>query len=166
MKNFINPWAVGNTKWNSKTDNRWTDGSSSTNNIIVEEVPPPKLLEGYWAVKEGDKFQKISYLNYEAEPYIIIKTLNIPESTLVTIYIYDWDSWYDADDFNDGSNQPLGFWNPATDYVGGNFIKGFSISNDSYNDWQKTNHKGMNFTTFSDIEYYNVFQTFETNLNI
>lgn len=67
----------------------------------------------------------------------------------------------DAFNFNEERLIPqfLGFWNPKTNYAGGNPSKGVVITNESYNQWQEAHKKGMNFSFFSDVRYINVDAT-------
>ncbi|MBF0227957.1 MAG: hypothetical protein HQK76_21155 [Desulfobacterales bacterium] len=60
----------------------------------------------------------------------------------------------DSYDFNDedGGDQPLGFWNERTNYVGRNPFRGDYVSNSDFREYQQKFNKGGNFIIFSDLK--------------
>jgi len=72
---------------------------------------------------------------------------------------------YIVDGFNFIGEQPLGVWNPKTNYMGLDFSKGISVTNATYRDFQKRNMIGMNYNNYSDVKIVNVSFSFSIPLD-
>jgi hypothetical protein len=77
--------------------------------------------------------------------------------TIYRIGVYIIDS-YNFNDNPTGINpitwvsQPLGYWNPETNYVGGDPRKGYYVNNQSFQDYRNKTGKGADFMIYSDIK--------------
>jgi Family of unknown function (DUF6402) len=82
-------------------------------------------------------------------PQVVRSTLRYEvQITDVGIYVYDI--------FDFSGFQPLGFWNPTTNYAGRNPFHGTLVTNKDFRDWrdnkQLSHGKGGDFLVFSDLK--------------
>ncbi len=61
--------------------------------------------------------------------------------------------------------QPLGYWNPSTNYVGTNPLYGYYITNEDFRNYRDTFNKGGDFLIFSDVKSYDVNKIIQVKKN-
>jgi len=76
--------------------------------------------------------------------------------------VYGRDS-YDFNDDGSFMSQPLGYWNPKTDYGGFNIAKGYYVNNASFRAFREDHDMGQDFLIFTDVKTYDADLTFSAN---
>ncbi len=87
--------------------------------------------------------------------------------TITEVAIYLRDSYDFTDDSKKWFSQPLGIWNPSSNFVSGkkaDITEGYFVNNSDFRKWRNRHKKGGDFLVFSKMETFEVFDEFSINL--